>query len=93
MDNSDLVGMVVKSTSGRDAGKYSIILKVLNEKYVLIADGNLRTIEKPKKKKIRHLKFTNIKSQNILDLILQNKPMSNSILNKFLQSRDIDKEV
>jgi Ribosomal protein L14E/L6E/L27E len=83
----------VKSTSGRDAGKYSIILKVLNEKYVLIADGNLRTIEKPKKKKIKHLKFTNIKSQNILDLILQNKPVSNSILNKFLQSRDIDKEV
>jgi ribosomal protein L14E/L6E/L27E len=49
-------GSVVYSKSGRDSGKYYLIIKVLDGEYVTIADGETRKIEKPKKKKIKHLK-------------------------------------
>ncbi len=52
------LGQVVSSIAGRDAGKRFIVVKIVNESYVLISDGDLRRIEKPKKKKVKHLKFT-----------------------------------
>lgn len=49
-------GRVVQSTQGRDAGRYFVILKVLDDRYVLMADGQSRRIDHPKKKKIMHLR-------------------------------------
>ncbi len=49
------IGRVVYSSSGRDEGKYFVIISILNDEYVTIADGNLRKIDKPKKKKCKHL--------------------------------------
>jgi large subunit ribosomal protein L14e len=52
------VGRVVLAKAGRDKGKAFIIIQRLGDEYVLIADGAGRTIDKPKKKKIKHLKAT-----------------------------------
>lgn len=49
------VGTVVYSRAGRDAGRYFVVLEVLDDQYVLIADGDLRKIANPKKKKLKHL--------------------------------------
>ncbi|MGI6702222.1 MAG: RNA-binding protein [Christensenellales bacterium] len=49
-------GSVVLSKSGRDSGRYYIVTGIIDEQYVTIADGTLRKIEKPKKKKVKHLK-------------------------------------
>ena len=51
-------GMVVFSKKGRDKGKAMLVLEVDNE-YVFLVDGSLRTIEKPKKKKFKHIQPTN----------------------------------
>lgn len=48
-------GIVVKSRAGHDKNKYFVVLSVVDDEYVLIADGKSRTAEKPKKKKLRHL--------------------------------------
>ena len=50
------LGDVVCSVKGRDARKHFIIVKVIDEQYVLIADGALHKLAKPKKKKVKHLK-------------------------------------
>lgn len=57
MDSTFLIkeGTVTKALAGRDKGKVFIILKILSEDYVLIVDGKRRTLENPKKKKIKHL--------------------------------------
>ena len=47
-----LRGSIAVSTAGRDRNKVFIIVGVLDEKYVLIANGKSRKIEKPKKKKL-----------------------------------------
>lgn len=50
------VGQVVKSKSGRDKGRMFLVFEVLDEEYMLIVDGKLRGVERPKKKKYKHLK-------------------------------------
>ena len=52
------VGRVVRSTAGRDAGRLFLVIGVAGEEHLLIADGDLRKLEKPKKKKLRHLAAT-----------------------------------
>lgn len=49
------IGQVVSSKNGRDIGKIFVILEIIDDNFVLIADGKSRKIDKPKKKKIKHL--------------------------------------
>jgi ribosomal protein L14E/L6E/L27E len=51
------VGRLALSTAGRDKDKIFMILDIIDEQYVYIADGDLRTLDKPKKKKLKHLKL------------------------------------
>ena len=43
-------GRVVQSRQGRDAGRYFVVLHVVDEKYVMMADGLTSKISHPKKK-------------------------------------------
>ncbi len=74
--NNIEVGRVVVSTAGHDKGEKFIVLEVLDENFVLIVDGKTRIIDNSKKKKVKHLKTTEvlfddiaekIRSKNILD--------------------------
>ena len=49
------VGRVVFSRAGRDQGHYFVIVDVIDEEYVAIANGCQRKVDNPKKKKIKHL--------------------------------------
>lgn len=51
------VGRLARSTAGRDKNKIFMILDIIDEQYVYITDGDLRTKDKPKKKKLKHLKL------------------------------------
>lgn len=48
-------GRVVIVTQGHDKGCWCAVLSVLDEQNVLLCDGRLRTLEKPKKKRVKHL--------------------------------------
>lgn len=48
-------GDIVLSRAGRDRGRAFVVIDVLDSEYVLTADGRLRTLERPKKKKRKHL--------------------------------------
>jgi ribosomal protein L14E/L6E/L27E len=48
---------VVVSRNGRDAGKRFFIVGVEDGEYALLADGRVRRIEKPKRKKQKHVKL------------------------------------
>ena len=54
------LGELTYSKAGRDAGRRFVITNIIDEKHVLISDGDLRKIEKPKKKKIRHIETCGI---------------------------------
>ncbi|MHB8927254.1 MAG: KOW domain-containing RNA-binding protein [Bacillota bacterium] len=48
-------GRIVSSKAGRDQGKKFVILQVLDDRTVLVADGDLRKVANPKRKNVRHL--------------------------------------
>ncbi|MBV7274658.1 KOW domain-containing RNA-binding protein [Clostridium sp. PL3] len=93
LNNNDCVGKIVYSKAGRDEGKVFVVIDVLDDKYVYICNGSLRPVEKPKRKKIKHLEFTNIIAEEIRDLLMSGEKIDNAIIRKILQSYDNDKEV
>lgn len=93
MEKDEVLGRVVLSTAGRDEGKYYIVIDMISDNYVLLVDGRLRTENKPKKKKLRHLRFTDIIAEEIKSDILSGKELSNSTIRRYLQLNDINKEV
>ena len=50
------VGMLARSKAGHDKGHVYVILKI-DEAYVYLVDGVIRTKEKPKKKKKKHVQI------------------------------------
>ena len=54
------IGMLAKSKVGHDAGHLYVILEV-DDAYVYLVDGCIRTISKPKKKKKKHVQIINAK--------------------------------
>ena len=51
-------GSVVRSKAGRDQGRLFIVLSLEGEEFARVADGDLRKVEKPKRKRIKHLRAT-----------------------------------
>jgi len=57
-------GQIVFSKRGRDKGKAMIVIATDGE-YASLVDGNRRPLERPKKKKAKHIQITN----NIINLM------------------------
>ena len=55
MSDQPQPGQIAISRSGRDRGRAYLILKIASPTRVFVADGQIRTVEKPKQKNIRHL--------------------------------------
>ena len=51
-------GTIVFSKRGRDKGRAMLVLAVEDE-YLQLVDGKLRTLDRPKKKKAKHIQPTN----------------------------------
>jgi hypothetical protein len=49
-------GIAAISLKGRDKGRAFVVLCELDADFVLAADGSLRTLARPKKKRRRHLR-------------------------------------
>ncbi len=50
------IGDIVISRAGHDKDKAFVVVSVVNDGFVLIADGASRTVESPKLKRSRHLR-------------------------------------
>jgi ribosomal protein L14E/L6E/L27E len=68
-------GNIVISKAGHDKGEYFVILKADSE-YVYLVDGIFRTLQKPKKKSIKH-----IQSIQYVDGNLTNKNAAHEMFN------------
>ncbi|MFO7612066.1 MAG: KOW domain-containing RNA-binding protein [Clostridia bacterium] len=84
-------GQIVLSKAGRDKGKKFMVLSVDREDgYVHMADGNLRKVENPKKKKLRHLVLTGMEIEKLALKIKEGKPLQNSEIYKEIKLLDLD---
>ena len=70
-------GRVVQSTQGRDAGRYFVVLQVVDDRHVLMADGQSRKID-PKPIVV-----------NVEPQALENKHLQDSDLRKALSAHGL----
>lgn len=78
-----VIGSVVKSKAGRDKGDMFIVLR-RDETYTYLANGDMRKVDKPKKKKIKHLQGTNYISEFISEKMKNVGKVTNSEVRKAL---------
>lgn len=62
-------GRVVLSKQGRDKGRYFIIFEVVSDDFLLVVDGDLRKLNKPKLKRKKHLKALPYMADSFLEKI------------------------
>lgn len=77
---------MVFSQNGRDRGRAFVVVGVPEQNYILIADGNLRKIEKPKKKNLRHIKVSHMVLDQICETINKGERPDNSIIKNNIRS-------
>lgn len=65
-------GQIVFSKCGHDKGKLYIVVSVSND-YLYLADGTIRTLQKVKKKKIKHVQPTNCIVEQISNKLKSNE--------------------
>ena len=73
MSLSAQVGRVVVSKAGRDKNKVFMIVEIVDEQFVYIADGDLRRLSHPKKKKVKHLEMKPEVLEGLKDKLLNGK--------------------
>ena len=88
------LGQVVKALRGRDQDRYAVIVGILDERFVLIADGVKRKFDQPKKKNVLHLEFTDFVSREVSDSLRETGRVTNGKLRyaiaKFLESMNAE---
>ena len=81
MDLQIKSGDIVLSKAGRDAGRYFIVIKT-EDIFAYICDGDLRKTDKPKKKKIKHLKNTGTESSYVKEKLSAGEKITNAELRR-----------
>lgn len=80
------LGNVVKSIAGRDKGNLFVVVGIdENENYIYLVDGDIRKVENPKRKKIKHIELTNYYDQNLADRIGKKRKITNQEVKRFLR--------
>ena len=77
------VGSLVISKAGRDKGDMFIVLSI-SDGFAYLANGELRKVDHPKKKKLKHLQGTNMVSEFIANKIEVIGKVTNSEVRKAL---------
>ncbi len=78
------IGDIVISACGHDMGEWYIV-KEVNEQFVYLIDGKFKTIESPKKKKIKHVIKTNQTAIEIAQKIIAKQYLQNAEVRKTLK--------
>lgn len=71
------IGMMAKSLAGHDKGKIYLVSSADSE-YVYLVDGEYRTMDRPKKKKKKHMQIDHRITTWIQDLLSEGKPIQDS---------------
>jgi ribosomal protein L14E/L6E/L27E len=82
MNDTSLIklGQYVKSIKGRDMNYIFIISAVIDDKYVKVVDGDLRKVNNPKVKNIKHLQVIDKVSQVVSEAIKNGKRISDLMI-------------
>jgi large subunit ribosomal protein L14e len=79
-DLSPQLGQIVKVLRGKDFDNYAVIIGIVDSRFVLLADGNKRKFDGPKKKNINHLQLQETISHEVVSSIQETGRVTNGKL-------------
>lgn len=78
---------IVLSTCGRDKGRMMIVLDA-DDEYLLLADGRLRRMESPKRKKRKHVKLVAQSDSDAAKSLREGAKLSNSDIRRAISETE-----
>lgn len=91
-----VVGQLVKVKRGRDSGKLAVIIAIIDHKFALLADGDKRKFDKPKKKNIQHIDPVDYISEEVVASLQESGRVTNAKLrfaiSKYLEDHPSDEK-
>jgi large subunit ribosomal protein L14e len=87
------LGCIVEVTSGRDKGSLCVVVGYEGDRFVLMADGDKRKADSPKRKNVSHVRTTPYLAHGVLDDLRTHGKVTNARLRYVLrQHRDERRE-
>ena len=83
------IGAVVISRMGRDEGRSFVVIREVDEDFVLLADGKLRTMDHLKKKRRKHLKTTGIVVEELRERLHSGAAVENHEVRSWLKREEV----
>ncbi|WP_164218785.1 KOW domain-containing RNA-binding protein [Virgibacillus sp. YIM 98842] len=79
-DSIPLIGQVVRIKQGREAGQFAVVIQIVDDRYVLLADGEKRKYDRPKKKNLHHIEKMDYISPEVQNSLLETGRVTNGKL-------------
>lgn len=80
------IGQIVISKAGRDKGRWYIVKELIDDQFVNAVDGELRKLERPKKKKLKHLDVKPMIAESIAHKLASKKRVMDAEIRSYLES-------
>jgi ribosomal protein L14E/L6E/L27E len=77
-------GMLVESRAGHDKGELYIVTDMDSE-FVYVCDGKIRTVDRPKKKKEKHVAKKSGVPEIIAEKLIDRKPVTNEDIKRVIK--------
>ncbi|WP_407669656.1 hypothetical protein [Paenibacillus kobensis] len=85
------IGQIAFVLRGKDEGGYAVIIGIVDDRFVLIADGDKKRFDRPKKKNIAHLELQSVVSTEVQNSMKETGRVTNAKLRyaieKFVQAK------
>lgn len=73
-------GDIVRSRRGKDENQHYVVLAILDERFALVADGDKRRFDRPKRKNMLHLLPIGIHSEEVASSLRETGRVTNAKL-------------
>ncbi len=83
------VGAIVESKMGRDQGRSFVVVQEIDDDFVMLADGKLRTMDRLKKKRRKHLKTTGIVVEELKARLRNGQTVENHEVRSWLKREEM----
>jgi len=79
------LGRIVEVTRGRDRGTVCVVVGHETDRFVYVADGHVRKMERPKRKNLLHIRATPHLAHEVLAELRTHGKVTNAILRHVLR--------
>lgn len=73
-------GDIVRSLRGRDEGELFVVISLADDRFALVADGDNRRFDRPKRKNVLHLEPLGFRSEEVANSLRDTGRVTNAKL-------------